>query len=150
MRGIKTETVTVQPREAAGTDDYGNDVFTYGEAMKLAWRDLSADKWREVETDAARDTWGELKALAGSSVEGEDVAGVIVRPSTARETEDGRVHGTEAAYTLYFPKGTEVDLRGARVMLRGRMYDVIGDPQKYPEGRLVKYDLVANVERHDG
>lgn len=142
MRGLGTETVTVLTRRLTGTDEYGNDTYAYGGAMTLTWADALGETW---EPDGS--TWAD-EAPAGT--DGSRVAGVVVRPATSDEADQERVGGTSASYTLYFPRGTDLDLRGALIEVRGRTFEVVGDPQRYPEGRLVKYDLVAEARRHDG
>lgn len=62
--------------------------------------------------------------------EREGVENVLVAPGSTADVEDStRPHGTRAVFTLGFPKGFDKRLRGCRVVVRGREYAVIGDPQ---------------------
>lgn len=57
------------------------------------------------------------------------VGNVIVAPgSTADVTDSDRPHGTRADVTLGFPKTFSARLRGCRVEVGERTYEVIGDP----------------------
>lgn len=59
-----------------------------------------------------------------------EVGNVVVAPSpTSGVTDSTRPDGTRAALTLGFPKTFTGSLRGCRVEVRGRLYEVVGDPQ---------------------
>ena len=62
--------------------------------------------------------------------EREEVADVLVAPaSTVDVTGAVRRDGTEAAYSLDFPKTYGKSLRGCRVVVRGEELAVVGDPR---------------------
>lgn len=90
----------------------------------------------------------ETRAWAGADELGEatftteaaDVGDVLVAVGqTSGSPESARPHRCGSSVTLYFPKGYEADLRGARVLVRGRWYEVVGDPRPWrapePPGR---------------
>lgn len=57
------------------------------------------------------------------------VDNVLVAPgSTADVTESDRPHGTRADVTFGFPKTFSARLRGCRVRVGERTYEVVGDP----------------------
>lgn len=64
----------------------------------------------------------------------EEVADVLVcEPSTSDlgsglQSDLGRPEGDSVSLTLHFPKTYTASLRGCRVTLRGRTYEVLGDP----------------------
>ena len=43
-------------------------------------------------------------------------------------TDSGRPDGDAVSLTLHFPKAFAASLRGCRVALRGKTFDVLGDP----------------------
>lgn len=67
----------------------------------------------------------------------EGIADVVVAPDAGDEvTESNRPEGTSASLTLHFPETWTGSLRGRRVWLRGREWEVLGDPEPYTEGCL--------------
>lgn len=58
------------------------------------------------------------------------VSNVLVRPGATTDlNESNRPDGVVVAFTLCFPKTYKQDLSGADVVIDGRNYSVIGDPQ---------------------
>lgn len=61
-----------------------------------------------------------------------EVADALVAPGpTSALGGATRPDGTEAAYTVHFPKAFGLSLRGARVEVRGELFEVVGDPRPY-------------------
>ncbi len=64
----------------------------------------------------------------------QEVADVLVcEPQTqdvgqGLQSDSGRPEGDEVSLTLHFPKSFAASLRGCRVALRGRAFEVMGDP----------------------
>lgn len=60
------------------------------------------------------------------------VDNVLVAPGALRDdTASTRPDGTEVRYTLHFPKGFDADLEGLSILVRGKWYRVIGNPDHY-------------------
>lgn len=81
------------------------------------------------------------------------VDNVIVGPgSTNNLTDSIRPDGVIADYTLHLPKGYETyDLSGLRVQVRGKWFDVIGNPGYYtPDNAPGNWDYPVEVKRCDG
>jgi hypothetical protein len=143
---IVGETVCVLLRTLAGHDRLGDEVWSYGE---------------EAPPDGI---WGGLLGLTwGGALDGErpqHVAGVavddvLVNPSTTTydRKDDGHPEAVECDLTLHFPRGFDRDLRGARVIVRGVTYEVVGEPQRYTDACLppgCRWNLTAKVARFDG
>ena len=64
------------------------------------------------------------------------------------ERDYSRPDGYVATYTLAFPRGCTLDLRGAKVTVGGRELDVIGDPVHVNSPLLWDMKVTAGV--HDG
>lgn len=80
---------------------------------------------------------GALDPMGAPAVEWaeEGAALVVVDPTSgAPLTDTNRPAGTTAAVTAHFPETYEGSLRGRRVVLRGRTWDVVGDPEPYGAG----------------
>lgn len=85
------------------------------------------------------------------STERETVDGVLVCPgATADSAANARLDADRVAYTLAFPKGYDKPLRNCRVVINGREYRVIGDPQPCRENCPTAWWLRVEVERVDG
>lgn len=85
------------------------------------------------------------------STERETVGGVLVCPgATVNSAANARPDADRVAYTLAFPKGYDKSLRSCRVVIHGREYRVMGDPQPCRENRLKRFWMQAEVERVDG
>lgn len=80
------------------------------------------------------------------------VRNVLVMPgATSDVTESTRLHGTRVVYSLGFPKSFTASLRGCRVVVRGKEYAVIGDPQQATAANLPEpWNRTAEVEAVDG
>ena len=167
---IAGETVRVLLPTLVGTDDFGNEVWTYaGDLDGLAWEGLAPYAWQAALgttwagllgawqaltavpwSQAALRTWGRAACTGGALV----VANALVNPSTTTydRNEPGRPHGMECDLTLYFPREFDEDVRGALVSLRGDTYRVVGDPERYTDANLPRgcqWNLVARVARFD-
>lgn len=95
-----------------------------------------------------RDELGEPLAQAPTA---EEVAGVVVAPGATSDLDASRPEGAEVAYTLCFPKGWAGDLKGCSVRVRGEVYRVVGDPQRYTAANTPgDWDLTAEVGRVEG
>lgn len=85
------------------------------------------------------------------STERETVQNVLVCPgATADSVANARPDADRVAFTLAFPKGYDKSLRSCRVVIGGREYRVMGDPQPCRENRLKRFWMQAEVERVDG
>lgn len=82
----------------------------------------------------------------------EEVPNVLVAPSSATDVDaTGRPHGTDSTLTLHFPKPWGESLRGCRVEVRGRAYEVVGDPTPYEEANCpTLWWYAATVSRVEG
>lgn len=81
----------------------------------------------------------------------EDVDGVLVTPGATADLDPSRPEGVRVAYTVHFPKGYGKPLRGCSVVIKGKSYRVIGDPNPYmDEGTPGAWDMAAEVEAVDG
>ena len=80
------------------------------------------------------------------------VGDVLVSPADASSVEDSnRPHGTRAAMRLAFPKGFGSSLRGCRVKVRGRTFEVVGDPRpNQAQNCPTRWWYTAEVEAVDG
>lgn len=79
----------------------------------------------------------------------EEVADVLVSPGALADLGEDRPEGVRIRYTLYFPKGYEGDLEGARVNVRGRWLYVIGRPDRYLQAPT-RWDMQVDVGDSDG
>ena len=85
------------------------------------------------------------------STERETVQNVLVCPgATADSATNARPDADRVAYTLAFPKGYDKSLRNCRVVIGGREYRVMGDPQPCRENCSTAWWLRVEVERVDG
>lgn len=85
------------------------------------------------------------------STERETVQNVLVCPgATADSVANARPDADRVAYTLAFPKGYDKPLRSCRVVIGGREYRVIGDPQPCRENCPTAWWERVEVERVDG
>lgn len=84
-------------------------------------------------------------------VERETVQNVLVCPASTTDADgNARPDADRAAYTLAFPKGYDKPLRNCRVVIGGREYRVIGDPQPCRENCPTAWWERVEVERVDG
>lgn len=80
-----------------------------------------------------------------------DVSGVLVTPGSTADLDVTRPNGVTVSFSLGFPKTFKEQLRGCSVVVRGREYHVIGDPQPYtPENIPGPYNYTVEVTRTDG
>lgn len=85
------------------------------------------------------------------STERETVQNVLVCPgATADSAANARPDTDRVAYTLAFPKGYDKPLRNCRIVIHGREYRVMGDPQPCREDCPTRFWMQAEVERVDG
>ena len=85
------------------------------------------------------------------STERETVQNVLVCPgATADSVANARPDADRVAFTLAFPKGYDKPLRSCRVVINGREYRVMGDPQPCLENCPTAWWLRVEVERLDG
>lgn len=85
------------------------------------------------------------------STERETVQNVLVCPgATADSATNARPDADRVAYTLAFPNGYDKPLRNCRVVIGGREFIVMGDPQPCRENCPTRWWLRAEVERVDG
>lgn len=85
------------------------------------------------------------------STERETVQNVLVCPgATADSSTNARPDADRVAYTLAFPKGYDKQLRNCRIVIHGREYRVMGDPQPCRENCPTRFWMQVEVERVDG
>lgn len=85
------------------------------------------------------------------STERETVQDVLACPgATADNAANARPDADRVAYTLAFPKGYDKPLRNCRVVIGGREFAVMGDPQPCRENCPTAWWMRVEVERVDG
>ena len=85
------------------------------------------------------------------STERETVQNVLVCPgATADSVANARPDADRVAFTLAFPKGYDKSLRNCRVVIGGREYRVMGDPQPCRENCPTRWWMRVEVEQADG
>lgn len=85
------------------------------------------------------------------STERETVQDVLACPgATADSAANARPDADRVAYTLAFPKGYDKPLRNCRVVIGGREFAVMGDPQPCRENCPTAWWMRVEVERVDG
>ena len=85
------------------------------------------------------------------STERETVQDVLVCPgATADSVANARPDADRVAFTLAFPKGYDKSLRNCRVVIGGREYRVMGDPQPCRENCPTRWWMCVEVEQADG
>lgn len=84
----------------------------------------------EVEVIKTVDVLDDLGEIEAQDVESEFV-NVLVQPATTQDLGDVRINGDEVVFTLHFPKTYTTSLRDAKIVVRGIMCAVKGDPQPY-------------------
>lgn len=93
----------------------------------------------------------ELGEPTGATATETTVDNVVVCPSATADLDSTRPNGVTVAYTLCFPKGCDVRLKGATVNVRGVDCLVVGDPQRYTEENTPgPWNLTCEVARTDG
>lgn len=82
----------------------------------------------------------------------ESVPNVLWHQAEAERLSDGtRPSGTDDSVTLYFPKSYAKSLCMSRVVIAGRMYDVVGDPIGYmPEMTPGKHNREVTARKVAG
>lgn len=81
----------------------------------------------------------------------ERLADVLVRPASTQDLEVSRPDGTEVVYSLSFPKGWDISLKGALVEVRGETFKIDGDPKPLTvQNCPTVFNLSAKVVRADG
>lgn len=85
------------------------------------------------------------------STERETVQNVLVCPgATADSATNARPDADRVVYTLAFPNGYDKPLRNCRVVIHGREYRVMGDPQPCRGNCPTRWWMRTQVERVDG
>ena len=85
------------------------------------------------------------------STERETVQNVLLCPgATADSVANARPDADRVAFTLAFPKGYDKSLRNCRVVIGGREYRVMGDPQPCRENCPTRWWMRVEVEQADG
>lgn len=85
------------------------------------------------------------------STERETVRNVLVCPgATADSAANARPDADRVAYTLAFPNGYDKPLRNCRIIIHGREYRVMGDPQPCRDNCPTAWWERVEVERVDG
>lgn len=81
---------------------------------------------------------------------------LVDRPTTSdingsRLGATDRPNGDRIAFTLHFPKDYTASLRGCSVVVRGKTYNVVGDPQPYMDKLTPgRWNRPVEVEVVDG
>lgn len=80
-----------------------------------------------------------------------EVADVLVTPGATSDMGSERPNGATVSFTLGFPKSYREPLRGCTVEVRGKPYEVVGDPQPLtPDNVPGPYNYTVEVTRADG
>jgi len=107
-----------------------------GETVHVAVRSQAAtDKFNN-----AVDSWAEPVA----------VNHVLVNDATDDDQSHTRPDGIECVYKMAFPYDCGLDLRGAKVTVRGRELRVAGEPTHGPRLQANRYNMIVLVGVHDG
>ena len=97
-----------------------------------------------------RDELGEPTEVEGASSI-EEVANVLVAPGATSDLDSSRPEGVTVSLTLCFPKSYAGDLKGCAVVVRGKPYEVVGDPIRYVEENTPgDWNLTVEARRVDG
>lgn len=76
---------------------------------------------------------------------------VVIPGATSSEKAPSHPNAVSVVYTLHFPATWAGSLRGLRILVRGKWYDVVGDPQPYKNTCMhLKWNMPVEVVRHDG
>jgi hypothetical protein len=86
--------------------------------------------------------WG-LEAVLGD---------VLVAPASTQDVEGTiRPNGDEITMDFYIPKTYTASLRGRQIHHQGNIYEVIGDPQPYPEENTpTRWNRVVHARKIEG
>lgn len=104
----------------------------------------------EVDFLIDRDELDDLGEVASTYTE-HIAAECVVCPGSTSSLGAERPNGFTVAYALHVPKGFGRPLRGARAVVRGEEYSVLGDPQPYDEGACPGgFSMPVEVARADG
>ena len=151
---IVGETVFVSFRHLVGYDRFGDEVWEYDATPPTptqphTWGDLLGMTWGG---DTSNDNNGNDSGTSTSALQ---VDNVLVNPSstTYDRIKEGHPEGIQTDLVLYFPREFDNDMRGARVQVRGELYEVVGDPERYTDANLpvsCSWNLVVRVRRFDG
>lgn len=181
---IATEQVTIYFRSRGEPDEYGNISVTYEDKPYLngvKWKTVNTVNWGNVngvtwDTLLGEIVWDDISRLnwenANATNWGWDprpdhrettptgwmnVPDVVVSPTntTSKPHEGDHRDGVSVSFRLALPADFDYDLHGAMIEIRGKLYDVIGDPQRYTPDDLPDYgqwpwNLKVEVCRHDG
>ena len=79
------------------------------------------------------------------------VENALVHPGITSDLNEGnRPDGVTVAFTVGFPKTYQQDLRGAFVVIDGRRYSVVGDPQPCCENCPTAWNRNVEVSAVEG
>lgn len=83
---------------------------------------------------------------------GETIGDVLVAPGPRKDVEGPiRPDGVEIAYNLHFPKTFTGSLRGAKIVVRGEPFAVVGDPKPYTlENTPTRWHMPVEVSNVEG
>ncbi len=86
--------------------------------------------------------WG-LEAVLGD---------VLAAPASTQDVEGTiRPNGDEIIMDFYIPKTYTASLRGRQIHYQGGIYEVIGDPQPYPEENTpTRWNRVVHARKIEG
>lgn len=86
--------------------------------------------------------WG-LEAVLGD---------VLAAPASTQDVESTiRPNGDEITMDFYIPKTYTASLRGRQIHHQGNIYEVIGDPQPYPEENTpTRWNRVVHARKIEG
>lgn len=86
--------------------------------------------------------WG-LEAVLGD---------VLAAPTSTQDVEGTiRPNGDEITMDFYIPKTYTASLRGRQIHHQGNIYEVIGDPQPYPEENTpTRWNRVVHARKIEG
>ncbi len=100
-----------------------------------------------ISTAAVLDDLGEVV----SEEQTETSVAVLVQPGATADLDATRPQGVTVAYTLHFPKTWTAPLRGCSCLVRGELFEVIGDPKPYTAANTPgDWNRAVEVTRTDG
>lgn len=95
-------------------------------------------------------SYDELGEVESEELESEELE-CIVEPGASADLEASRPNGVTVSFTVHFPKTYKASLRGASLVLRGKEYAVVGDPQGYTEANTPgPFNRTVEVSETDG
>lgn len=78
------------------------------------------------------------------------VEGCLIAPGSPSDLGDDRPESAHIAATAHFPRGFNLDLKGAVVSYNGKAFKVVGSPIAFPDSVQSPWLTYALLERDEG